>query len=88
MGENSSHAPGHAIEEGGVRQRELIGTGGAPMSGNFGVGPLPGTKTAGRHGGGKSDGMVLGDSSRANPPGIDMGSGSMKATANSRHGSH
>lgn len=90
MGENSSHAPGHEIEMGGsgVRQRNAMGSGdGAMGGGNFGVGKLPGTMTAGKHGG-KSDNMMLGDGARSNPPGLDMGSGMMKATANSKHGPH
>ena len=59
------------------------------MSGeSFGVGPLPGTMTTGRHGSNKDDGMMLGEKERSNPPSIKMGSKTMDATAHSDHGDH
>jgi hypothetical protein len=91
MGENSSHAPGSEImgggSGGGVRQRAGMGMGDGAMKGDtFGVGPLPGTKVAMRHGSHmKSDGEVFSDKERSGPPGIKIGSG-MSATAHSDHG--
>jgi hypothetical protein len=92
MGENSSHAPGTEIKvnDSAVRQRHGMASGdGAMGGGNFGVGSLPGTMTAGRHGSHmKSDGMTFGDSERAGPPPLKVGSGMMRATAHSNHGPH
>lgn len=92
MPESAGHGPGHEItgEGDSVRQRHRMGEGRGTMAGDsFGVGPLPGTRTAqnhGAHAGG--DGKHLADNERSGPPGIKMGSGSMAATAHSHHGPH
>jgi hypothetical protein len=89
--ENSSHAPGHEIEMGsdGVRQRKMMASGDGPMSGgNFGVGSIPGTRTAGRMGGTwskTSDGEMCSDKERCRP--IKSGGMMMHAQAHPDHGS-
>jgi hypothetical protein len=91
--ENSSHAPGKSaggMDLGETRQRHREGAGGGVMKGeSFGVGPLPGTRTAQNHGEHMPhDGVHLEDGHRAGPPPIDMGKGNMAATAHSHHGPH
>lgn len=92
MSENSSHAPGREIsgEGSAVRQRHSMGEGHGAMSGDsFGVGSLPGSRTAGNMGAHMPhDGVHLHDHDRAGPPTIDQGAGNMGATAHSHHGPH
>lgn len=92
MPENSSHAPGNEIkgEGGATRQRNQMGSGGAPMGGNFGVEPYSKTNGAllshGSHV--PNDGVQLHDGERSGPPMIKNGKGSMGSTAHSNHGPH
>lgn len=92
MPENSSHAPGTNIgrDDGAIRQHQGMAQSGNVMSGgNFGVGPLPGTKIAQNHGAHvRHDGIVHRDADRANRPNMHMGKGNMAATAHSMHGPH
>jgi hypothetical protein len=93
MPENASHAPGKEIsgEGGAIRQRQKMGRGEGPMSGEgeFGVGSLPGSRISGNMAGSMAhDGMHLGDHERSNPPNMAQGKGMMHATAHSDHGPH
>ena len=92
MPENRSHAPGNEISggDGEVRQRNRMGTGGGAMKADsFGVGPIPGTHISMNHGEHMPhDGVHLADHKRSGPPSIDMGKGTMDATAHSHHGPH
>jgi hypothetical protein len=92
MPENSSHAPGTEArgESGPTRQRHMMGKGESPMAGgSFGVGSLPGSRSAQNHGSAAPhDGVMLHDDHRSGPPGIDQGAGNMRATAHSKHGPH
>lgn len=90
MAENAGHGPGSEIkgEGGAVRQRFSMGEGkGVMAASDFGVDPLPGTKTS-RAASTAGDNKILSDSERAGPPGIDQGKGAMRATSHSYHGAH
>ena len=91
--ENSAHAPGTDIMRGGkggpVRQRAMMGSGKGVMGAEtFGVGKLPGSAFTPMARGAAHDGALLADHQRSNPPGINMGDGSMDATRHSHHGPH
>lgn len=93
MSESSAHAPGHEIsgDRGAIRQHQKMARGEGVMSGsgNFGVGPLPGTHTTHNHGEHMPhDGVHLHDEHRAGRPAIHMGDGNMHATAHSHMGPH
>jgi hypothetical protein len=86
--ESRSHAPGREVSGDGVSQHKMMASGhGAMPGGNFGVGPLPGTRRI-PHPEGPPSAKMLSDSERAGPPAFKISENHMHASHNPLHGPH
>jgi hypothetical protein len=88
--EARSHGFGHEPEEPGLKQHQHMARDGKVMpGGDFGVSVYPGRRRIEHpEGEPESQGRMLDDHERANPPNIMLRPHMMHATAHSHHGMH